>query len=151
MRIDFRDLACGAVFVAIGAYFAISALTGLRVGRALDMGPGYFPLTLGVVLMGLGAVIGFRSIGRPSEALGAVSWRGVSMVMLAILFFALSVRPLGMGPSFFIATVLAAFATRQATLRTALGLGAALTVFTIGLFIYALRMNYRVFGPLITG
>ena len=53
----FRDnLAAGGVFVAIGAAFAVGA-SRYELGTALNMGPGYLPLVLGLVLVTLGLVI----------------------------------------------------------------------------------------------
>jgi hypothetical protein len=50
------NLVAGAIFLAFGAAFAYTSST-YDVGTLLSMGPGYFPLVLGLVLAGLGLVI----------------------------------------------------------------------------------------------
>ncbi len=50
------DLLAGAIFVALGGAFAYTAST-YDVGTLRAMGPGYFPLALGLVLAALGVVI----------------------------------------------------------------------------------------------
>ncbi len=50
---DRKELLAGAVFTAIGLAWARQA-TALRLGTATAMGPGYFPLVVALVLVGIG-------------------------------------------------------------------------------------------------
>jgi hypothetical protein len=147
MRANIKDLACGILFVAIGLFFILNSWWQLRIGRAFEMGPGYFPILLGLILAGLGITIAIGSIGKPSEAFGRVSWRGTLLISLSVLVFAVTVRPLGMLPALLMSTFIAAYSTNQATFRSAIMLTTLLTAFNIGVFIYALRLPYRVIGP----
>ena len=52
---NLKDCAAGMLFVAIGLLFAVNAWLGLSIGSAFAMGPGYFPILLGVILIGFGA------------------------------------------------------------------------------------------------
>ena len=49
-----KDFFAGLLFMALGIAFALGART-YNVGTGARMGPGYFPLVLGVVLALLGA------------------------------------------------------------------------------------------------
>jgi hypothetical protein len=53
-----HDLVAGGVFVVFGLAFAIGA-RGYELGTALDMGPGYYPLVLGglLVILGVGVMV----------------------------------------------------------------------------------------------
>lgn len=72
------DLLAGLIFIALGGAFAYTAST-YEVGSLRAMGPGYFPLALGLVLAALGVVImavGLLRLRRegalpPSRAVGA--------------------------------------------------------------------------------
>lgn len=72
------DLLAGAIFIVLGGGFAYTAST-YDVGSLRAMGPGYFPLVLGLVLAALGVVImavGVLRLARvgavaPSRAAGA--------------------------------------------------------------------------------
>ncbi|MEV0950840.1 tripartite tricarboxylate transporter TctB family protein [Promicromonospora sp. NPDC050249] len=66
------DLVSGLIFVGLGAAFAIGAL-GYDLGSLLEMGPGYVPLALGLVLAALGGVIVAKAYVAPDPASGAVS------------------------------------------------------------------------------
>jgi hypothetical protein len=51
-----RDFASGLVHTLVGVAFVLRARTH-HVGTGATMGPGYFPLILGVILVLLGVVI----------------------------------------------------------------------------------------------
>ena len=50
-----KDFFAGLLFLVLGVAFALGAQT-YNVGTGARMGPGYFPLMLGVVLALLGAI-----------------------------------------------------------------------------------------------
>ena len=49
-----KDFFAGLLYVVIGGGFAIGA-TNYTVGNAARMGPGYFPLLVGILLVSLAA------------------------------------------------------------------------------------------------
>ncbi len=57
-----KDVAAGAFFIAVGLLYAGIAWKWLPVGRALNMGPGYFPLVLSCLLTVLGAATLIRGL-----------------------------------------------------------------------------------------
>ncbi|MBC8791104.1 MAG: hypothetical protein C6Y20_05795 [Tagaea sp. CACIAM 22H2] len=150
-RVNLQDLAAGGVFVAIGLFFALGAWFDLRIGSALSMGPGYFPLLLGGVLTALGGAIALKALIATRVPFGATSWRGLTMTIVAIVFFAATVRGLGLAPSLFIATMTAAGASGQVNLRLAALLGAALTFLCVAIFIWGLGLRYATIGPWLGG
>ncbi|MEZ5649931.1 MAG: tripartite tricarboxylate transporter TctB family protein [Burkholderiaceae bacterium] len=59
-----RDVVAGAAIVALGSIVVAYARLHYRVGTPAVMGPGFFPVVLGVMLIGVGAAIavtGWRS------------------------------------------------------------------------------------------
>jgi Tripartite tricarboxylate transporter TctB family len=57
------DLLAGGIFMAIGLAFAVTS-GRYDIGSALQMGPGYYPLVLGVLLVGLGAGVSVEGLLR---------------------------------------------------------------------------------------
>jgi hypothetical protein len=151
MQTNLRDLAAGALFVAIGSFFALTAFLKLPIGSAFSMGPGYFPILLGLILIGLGLAIGVAALATPAAAPGQVSWRGVGLVTASIVFFALTVRGLGMAAALGGATILAALSSDRNSPLFAIGLSACLTAFCILVFIVGLRLPYPIIGPWLGG
>ena len=147
MRVRRSNLACGAVFTGVGLFFGINALLGLPIGQAASMGPGYFPIVLGTILCALGMGIALTGEDHEVPALPPISWQAIILVTGAALFFGMTVRGLGMAPSLLIATFMAAMATGQLRPRYALILSIVLTLFNIGIFVFALRLPYAIIGP----
>lgn len=146
MAINLKDLAAGLVFVAIGGFFAIDALATLRLGSTLNMGPGYFPVLLGALLILLGLAIAASGLGRPTEPFGSVSLRGVTLVMAAIVVFGASVRGLGFIPALFASVMMSSLASRQVSLKLAMLLSLTLTAFSTLVFVVALGLPYPLLG-----
>jgi hypothetical protein len=84
-----RDFFSGLMFLVVGIAFAWGA-TSYQVGQAARMGPGYFPLMLGIVLAALGGFIIFESLvveTEDGERIGKWAWRPLSFVIGANLLF----------------------------------------------------------------
>ena len=69
MRIrNHRDLWAGVMFFVFGAGFALGSLN-YQIGSAARMGPGYFPLMLGIILALLGVAIFVGAFAASNEQL----------------------------------------------------------------------------------
>lgn len=146
IRFDKTNALCGALFLALGLFFAVQSL-GLEMGTAFRMGPGYFPLVLAVVLMLFGLIIIIQSARVEHEGIGPIAWRGLLFILPAPIFFGLTVRGLGFVTSLFITAFIASFASSRMTPLMALLLSAGLTAFSVLVFAYGLGLPFRSFGP----
>ncbi len=84
-----RDFFAGLMFMAVGGAFAWGA-TNYTVGSGARMGPGYFPLLLGIVLALLGAFITFESLvvdTEDGEKIGKFAWKPLGFIIGANLAF----------------------------------------------------------------
>jgi len=151
MTINGRDVACGAIFIAIGAYFCIVALRTLPLGTAFNMGPGYFPIVLGGLLVLLGGLIALGGVGGERGPLNRMPWRAVILITLAPILFGATVRGLGLIPATAIASALAAFASARITAPWALAVSLGLTAFCTLVFGVALRLPVALIGPWLAG
>ncbi len=141
-----KDLGAGAVFVAFGLAFALTART-YEVGSALRMGPGFFPLVLGSILVVLGLAIAVKAFVAPERGeLGRVPWRSAVLLVAAILFFGFAVRGLGVAPTLLVTVLLAALAGRGVRVLPAVVIACALTVLTILIFVVALQLRLPLLG-----
>jgi hypothetical protein len=150
MQGSLKDLLAGLVFVAFGLAFAIGA-RNYGMGSALRMGPGYVPVALGGALVLLGVVIGVKGVLTGNrEALGPIPWRGLILLLAALLFFGFTVRGLGLAPALFVTSFLSALASQRTGLATALVLAAALTLFCCLIFVGGLGLPLPLRGPWLT-
>jgi hypothetical protein len=143
------DILAGLIFVAFGLAFAITSLS-YEMGTPLRMGPGYFPLALGGILVLLGMLIvgkGFISSSSAEGRLGSVPWRGLFLIVAALLFFGLTVRGLGLVPATAATALLTALASYRTGILAAVAIAAGLTVLCVLIFVVALQLRLPLFGP----
>ena len=143
------DILAGLVFVAFGLAFAATSLS-YELGTPLRMGPGYFPLVLGGILVFLGLLIvgkGFVSSPGAEGRLGSVPWRALFLIVLAVLFFGLTVRGLGLVPATAVTALLTALASYRTSILAAVAVAAGLTVLCVLIFVLALQLRLPLVGP----
>jgi hypothetical protein len=146
VRLALKDLLAGGIFIALGVAFAAGSLA-YDIGTPVRMGPGYFPLVLGVVLAGLGVLVIVKGfIAGEGEPIGDVDWRAVILITAALLFFGLTVRGLGVVGALFGASLLAALARSQTSRREALVIAVGLTALSVVIFIVALQLRLPLVG-----
>ena len=143
------DILAGLIFVAFGLGFAITSLS-YELGTPLRMGPGYFPLVLGGILVVLGLFIAGKGLIPSSGAegrFGSVPWRALILLVVAVLFFGLTVRGLGLVPATAVTALLTALASYRTGILAALAIAAGLTMLCMLIFVLALQLRLPLFGP----
>jgi hypothetical protein len=149
MQVNAKDIASGALFMAVSAAYFWMAWVGLPIGTALGMGPGYFPIVLSSILMIFGAVIMFRGFRTVQETeFGRVPWRAVIMLSLATLVFAAFFDDLGLLPGVFVLCVLSALASPQNKPIGTVISSLAIAIFCSIVFGYGIGLPIPVIGPL---
>lgn len=146
LSFDRSNAICGLIFIGIGLFFALQALT-LDLGTALRMGPGFFPLMLAGILILLGIVILIQALRVEDAPIDVLAWRGIFFILPAPVVFGLTVRGLGFVPSLFLTAFVASFASRRMTPLGAIAISAAITMFSVAVFSYALGLPFQRFGP----
>lgn len=144
-----RDLAAAMLLIALGGAVAWVG-AGYRIGTLGRMGPGFFPLALGLILAGLGVVLLVApSLGEGGEdepADGApADPRGWGLVVAGMAAFLLLTRHGGMVPATFALVLLSALGDRRNGLRTAVALALAMTLVGVVLFRFLLGVQIPLF------
>ena len=140
-----REGLAGFVMIALGLAVAFQGTT-YAIGTFTQMGPGFFPTALGLILAFVGLLITATAFGPPPEAqLGEHSfrlpdWRGALCIVGAVLIFIALGEYAGLAPAMFVCVVVAAMGDRDMKLWQALALGVGLTVFIIALFVHVLNL-----------
>ena len=147
-RAGIKDILSGLIFVGLGAAFGYAA-TGYPLGTAFRMGPGYFPLVLAGLMALLGVLIVAKGVTAAAAEgeIGPVPWRGVVLILAALVYFGAGIRGLGLVPSLFGAALLSALASRRNGPASALVIALALTLLCVLIFHYGLGLPVPLFGP----
>lgn len=138
-----RDFFGGLVFLAFGVAAALIA-RDYPIGSAVRMGPGYFPLVLGCLLALIGLAIMLRGLLSAGPGLEPTFWRPLLLVLGAIGVFAASVETLGIAVAAALLVAIGATASPESKPRETLWLVAGLMAFTLAVFVFALKLPFKV-------
>jgi hypothetical protein len=156
-----QDFFAGLMFMVVGIAFAWGA-TRYNIGEGARMGPGYFPLLLGIVLAGLGGFIIFESLvveTDDGEPIGSWAWRPLAFILGANLIFgillgglpSLGLPALGMILAIFGVTIIASLAGDEFNLKEVIILSVILCIGSYLAFIMLLKLQFPVWPSFITG
>jgi hypothetical protein len=134
-----KDFWSGVMFLAFAAV-ALLAARGYSLGTPGRMGPGYFPMLLGAVLGGLGLILVVRSFLTDGEGLTKLHLLPLSIIALGVCLFGAFIERLGLVISLIVVTMVTALASRESRPVEFAALALVLTAFSVGVFVYALRL-----------
>jgi hypothetical protein len=134
-----KDFWSGIMFLAFAAV-ALLAARGYSLGTPGRMGPGYFPMLLGAVLAGLGLILVVRSFLADGEGLTRLHLRPLAIIALGVCLFGAFIERLGLVISLIVVTVVTALASRESRPVEYTALALVLAAFSVGVFVYALRL-----------
>ena len=162
MRIKSQaDFYSGVMFTAVGGAFAIGS-TSYNIGDGARMGPGYFPLMLGVLLAFLGIVIMFQALvveTMDGDKIGRWAWKPLAYVLGANLAFgvllgglpSIGLPAMGMILAIYALTIISSMAGSHFKLRDVLILATILAAGSYVAFIWALKLQIQVWPTFISG
>lgn len=139
-----QDYVGGIMLMAL-ALFALWASSDLQGMRGFSFGAGTAPRMFGGLLVALSAGIALTGLLTDGPAMAHYSWRGPLFVMVAILFFALAIRPLGLVVTAFASFMIAATGSHETRWLEAAIVGACLTLGCAILFPYVLGLPMPMF------
>ena len=141
----------GMIMVPTGLAIAVIG-SRYEIGTLVDMGPGFLPTVLGLLLAGLAGLDvlvngASRPAASPADDVAGLDERDVPFdlrgglaIVGAILAFAFLAQTAGLAIATFVSVALAAAGDRRASWRTTLALSLAVTVFGVVVFGYLLHV-----------
>ncbi|MES2979540.1 MAG: tripartite tricarboxylate transporter TctB family protein [Pseudomonadota bacterium] len=156
-----KDFYSGLMFMGVGAAFAYGAST-YTVGSGARMGPGYFPLLLGVLMAILGIVITFKALVIETvngDKIGKWAWKPLVFIIASNFVFgvllgglpAFKLPAAGLMVAIYVLTFVASMAEPGWKFKNTLALATALAVLSYVAFIVALKLQFQVWPAFITG
>jgi hypothetical protein len=139
-----QDYFGGVVLMAI-AVFALWASSDLQGMHGFSFGAGTAPRMFGVLLLGLGAAVAAMGLLLDGPPMAGYAWRGPLFVSLAIVCFAVSIRPLGLVVSGLASFLISALGTPETRWVETIIVGVCLTIGCALLFPYVLGLPMPLF------
>jgi hypothetical protein len=156
-----KDFFSGLFYTVAGAAFAIGA-TNYSVGTGARMGPGYFPLLLGILLAVIGAFIMFKALTvetQDGDKIGSWAWKPLIFIIAGNLLFgillaglpSLGVPAMGLIVAIYGTTLVVSLAGDTFKLKEVLVLATILSIGSYGAFVMLLKLQFPVWPTFITG
>ncbi len=156
-----KDFFSGLMFAVIGAAFAYGA-SSYTIGNGARMGPGYFPLVLGIILALLGSAIMFKSLvveTPDGEKIGKWAWKPLFYIIAGNLLFgillgglpSIKLPAMGLIAAIFGTTLVVSKAGDTFDLKEVLGLSTVLSIGSYLAFVVLLKLQFPVWPTFITG
>lgn len=142
---DYRDIAGGAMIAMIGIVASYMAITGMNIGNLGRIGPGMFPVIIGVLLTIIGIFILVPGFVRSGGVIH-LNIRPLLFVTASMILFGLTIEPLGIVPSVIIVVVVASLADPKST-----ALGVAINAAVLAaLAVVIFKMGFGIAVPVIS-
>ena len=156
-----KDFFAGLMFMVVGIAFAWGA-TNYNIGESARMGPGYFPLMLGILLAAIGAFTVFEALvveTEDGEPVGKIAWKPLFFIIAANVAFgillgglpAIGVPAFGLILGIYALVFIAALAGDEFKFKEVLVLATVLAIGSYVTFIWALKLQFPVWPSFIVG
>ncbi|WBV45240.1 tripartite tricarboxylate transporter TctB family protein [Pseudoroseomonas cervicalis] len=129
---DYADIIGGGLLMAGGIWFLLYS-GNYSMGTLRRMGPGYFPLVIGGMIILFGLLVLVPGLLR-AGSMPRPEWRPFFTISVSVLAFALVVERFGLIPATFALTIAAALA--EPGLRPVRTLLLAIGLSTIGVLVF---------------
>ena len=139
--LDNKDFWAGIMFIAIGTA-AIIISRDYKFGSALLMGPGFFPMVLGGILIVIGICNMMIGLYTREKIQVRISLRPLIIVPLSLVLFGLAMSHLSFLPALVVLIFVSMAAGREFRFKEALPLTALLIILAWAVFIFGLNLPY---------
>lgn len=143
-----KDVWGGAMMSVLGIVVAVQGAT-YSIGTLSRMGPGYFPVALGVILFLSGVAIGIKgylTTPESHEKPPPPEWKAWFLISLSVIAFVVLAEYLGLVPATFAVVFISALGDRQNSLKNVTVLAAAMVVVCVVVFWWALQLQFPLFN-----
>ena len=143
--LDNRDFLAGLLFGALGAGGFVVAWS-YPFGTLQDMGPGFFPRVLGVILIGFGLVTAVRGLRSGEPVKGSWGWMPLFTLAASLVAFGWLMGHAGLIPALVVLIVTSAWAGREFRWGEVAVLTVVLCLLALAIFIWGLGLPYELFA-----
>ena len=156
-----KDFWAGLMYMAVGIAFAVGA-KNYTIGTGARMGPGYFPLILGVLLTLIGAAVSFKGLSSgpaDGDPVGKWAWKQVFYILAGNCAFGVllvgipswGIPAMGVIVAIYALVFIASMAGHEFRAKEVFILATVLAIGSYLAFVWALNLQFPVWPSFITG
>ncbi len=140
-----KDYYAGGLMMLIGIGSVLEA-RHYNLGTLFHMGPGFFPIILGVTMTGVGLLIALAAATSSTTEddllhMPNPQWRAWACILLGPILFIILGNYGGLVPATFACVFVSALGDKDSTLKNSFLLAVGITVFGVLLFSYLLQVS----------
>jgi hypothetical protein len=154
-----QDWWAGLMFIAFGLFFIVFALgtpefidgivgakliAGYQMGSSVRMGPAYFPVVLGGLMMFLGLLVLLDSIVEAGPDVPKFHFRPLIWIGLSSLAFAYLLKPLGLVLASAALVFISAYGGHEFKWKEVAIMSVVLVIFAVLVFVKALALPFPI-------
>lgn len=130
---DYKDLVGGGLMFLFGAFVVGYGLMTMSMGTPQRMGPGFFPISVGLLLTIISLGIFIPALLRKGT-LEPISWRPLAAVLASLAAFAQVMTIFGLVAAIFALVTIATLGQSRIKLLSIVATTAFLSVMCLGIF-----------------
>ena len=154
-----QDFWAGLMFIAFGLFFIVFAMgtpefidnlvgskliAGYQMGSSVRMGPAYFPVVLGGLLVVLGLIVLFDSIVEEGPKVAKFHFRPLIFIAISSLAFAYLLKPLGLVLASVALVFISAYGGHEFKWKEVAIMSVILVIFSVLVFVKGLALPFPV-------
>jgi len=154
-----QDFWAGLMFIAFGLFFVVFSIGtpdfldsilgtklihGYQMGSAVRMGPAYFPVMLGGLLVVLGAIVLVDSLVETGPDVATFHFRPLIFIGISSLAFAYLLKPLGLVIASIALVFISAYGGHEFKWKEVAILSAVLVVGSVLVFVKGLLLPFPI-------
>jgi hypothetical protein len=137
-----KNFWAGLMFLGVGLFFVVWAMTHYQMGTAVRMGPAYFPTLLGGLLAFLGLVVLLESITVEGPPVPRFNFRPLVLISAACVVYGYVMKPLGLVLATMALVFISAFGGHEFKWKEVTILYIVLIVFSVLVFVKGLTLPF---------
>jgi hypothetical protein len=154
-----QDWWAGLMFIAFGAFFILFAMgtpefidnlagtkliAGYQMGSSVRMGPAYFPVVLGGLLVVLGLIVLFDSVVEEGPKVPKFHFRPLLFIAVSSLAFAYLLKPLGLVLASAALIFISAYGGHEFKWKEVAIMTVVLVIFSVLVFVKGLTLPFPI-------
>jgi len=154
-----QDWWAGLMFIAFGLFFIVVAIGtpdfidrivgakligGYQMGSSVRMGPAYFPVVLGGLMVFLGLLVLLDAVVEEGPKVAAFHFRPLFFIAVSSLAFAYLLKPLGLVLASVALVFISAFGGHEFKWKEVAIMAVVLVIFSVLVFVKALSLPFPI-------